>query len=501
MKKILLLLMLTFVALPALAQELQRFNIGTSINTNCDEINPVISADGKTLYFCRSQCDLNIGVEDIWYSKLGANGKWSEPENMGEPLNNGGSNFVSSISADGNTLLLGSIYDEESFFKEGVSLTHRGDVGWTFPEKVKINEFYNMDKHNGFALSDDGSVLLMTVQRHDTYGQKDIYVSFLRDDNTYSTPVNLGDVVNTSGDELSPYIAADGVTLYFSSKGHQGYGDADIFMTKRLDATWQNWSEPVNLGPGINTPGWDAHLKVTAKGDVAYFSSNYKTNGKSDIFTAEMPLDKRPQKVVLVKGMVTSAKSKAPLSAKVVYEDVNGNMVGVTNTNPATGEYALTLSPIPQYRIFVSRNGFLEYTDTIDLSEIEEIEEIVRNFRLVPETDSLILVPNLLFSKNRTNPSLEEESAIKDLVRFLTDNEGYFLKIFGHADSTGSEEINIKISQDRANAAAEIIKKYGLADNKIIIIPKGEGEPVASNNTESGRALNRRVEFIISKRE
>lgn len=239
-----------------------------------EETNPIISSDGKMLYFVRKDCDLNIDTDkdDIWYSTKDNNGNWNTAKNMGRPLNNKDYNFIISASPDNNTLLLGNRYaaDGLSMIGSGVSIANKGIDGWEIPKPLVIKEYKNVNKYVGYFLSNDNKHLLMTVEREECIGLKDIFVSFLEQDGTWSKPIHTGNVLNSVGEEANPFLAADGKTLYFSSKGHPGYGDYDLFVSKRLDDTWKNWSKPKNLGNIINSSNSELSMFLSAKGDKAY---------------------------------------------------------------------------------------------------------------------------------------------------------------------------------------------------------------------------------------
>ena len=216
-------------------------NLGPAINSVYDEIMPIISPDGKALYFDRKDHPENTGGiinDDIWYAELGSTEKWTRAVNVGPPLNNKGHNFLTAISPDGNTALLGNIYEPDGSMSSGLSIATRAQDGWNFPKKLVIQNYYNNNKFSEFHLGADGKTIVMTVQRTDSRGGKDLYVSFASSKGTWSEPKNLGRMVNSAASEMSPFLAADGKTLYFSSDGFSGYGSKDMFMSRRLDNTW-----------------------------------------------------------------------------------------------------------------------------------------------------------------------------------------------------------------------------------------------------------------------
>ena len=237
-------------------------NLGKNINTAYDEIAPIISPDGKYLYFDRRFYSQNIGGEndkdDIWFSEMQDDSTWSEAVNIGAPLNNEYPNYIQAVTSDGNSVLLANEYLSDGEMSPGVSMSHKTKKGWSFPSIQKIEDFYNQSQYANYFITTDGQYLLMAIEKKDSYGELDIYVSKRINDNKWDIPINLGTQINTLGNDYSPFLAADGHSLYFSSEGHAGYGKADIFVSQRLDDSWQNWTKPENLGPVINTPGMDS---------------------------------------------------------------------------------------------------------------------------------------------------------------------------------------------------------------------------------------------------
>jgi outer membrane protein OmpA-like peptidoglycan-associated protein len=468
---------------------------------------PVISPDGKTLYFTRSNHPEDVGYaydagnEDIWYSTKQLNGRWSTAKNIGPPLNNKYHNFVSSVSPDGNTLLLGNVYLSNGSMEKGVSISHKTNKGWGFPEPLDIQNFYNTANSNEFYLSNDGKTLLMTVQRNDSYGDKDVYVSFLIEGNRFTTPLNLGPVVNSDKGELSPFLAADGVTLYFSSEGHCTYGSADVFKSTRLDDTWTNWTEPENLGPGINTPDWDAYYVLPASGDYAYMVSTHDSYGATDIFRMLLPQKSKPKPVLLVYGKVLDANTKKPIEAKVYYEILpSGKEAGIARSNPSDGEYKITLPAGAIYGVRAEAPGYLAISDNVDATTVDEYKEIEKDLELVPlQVNQAVRLNNIFFDTDKDELRSESFPELDRLVKIMNDNPNMEIQIGGHTDNKGRDEHNRDLSERRAKAVATYLISKNISDTRVTYKGFGKTKPVASNDTEDGRQMNRRVEFIILK--
>jgi len=341
----------------------QRENLGPAVNSEADDMFPFISPDGTTLYFARKNYYENTGAElrDDIYVSTWTNGKWSKAENIGEPLNNAQHNYVSWISGDGNQLLLANNYAK---VKQDVSTSLRNPSGWAFPKALKINDFYNNNEFSCYHMNTEGNVLLMAIERPDTKGDMDIYVSFLQANKVWTEPKNIGPVINTAATEGSVFIAADNRTIYFASNGHSGYGGYDMFMCRRLDDTWMQWSEPMNLGSKINSEGHDYYYTIPASGDYAYFSSTNASYGKADLFRIPLPKPLQPDPVTLLKGRILDAETGKPIEADIVFGGlVSEEPDGISTSGD--GRYQVII-PEDNYTVTIKSDGYFPQSTIIE---------------------------------------------------------------------------------------------------------------------------------------
>lgn len=482
--------------------ESQPQNLGPAVNTVYDEIMPIISPDGKALFFDRKDHpENNSGTlnDDIWYSLMGSNGAWTRAENMGPPLNNKGHNFLTAISPDGNTALLGNVYEADGNMTSGLSIARRARDGWDFPQKLIIVNYYNNSKFSEFHLGADGKTIIMTVQRQDSYGGKDLYVSFAKPDGNFTEPISLGPTVNSAATEMSPFLAADGKTLYFSSDGFSGYGNKDMYMTRRLDASWTKWTQPQNLGPVINSANWDAYYSVPASGEYAYFSSENKSMGKTDIFRILLPQALRPEPVVLIRGRVLDQKTKEPIKAKIIYELLGESKeMGVANSNPKTGEYTIILPAGAKYAFLAQATGYMSENQNIDLTQIKEYKEISQDLLLVPilKGESVVL-NNIFFSPSESDLKPDSKPELDRVLTVMSENPTMKVEIAGHSNNACSDDWCMKLSTARAKAVYDYLIAHGA--NRLNLKYKGYGSarPRWDNSTPEGLRKNRRVEFTI----
>ncbi len=488
-----------------LQEGVERVRLSDSVNSPYKELRPLMSPDGKTMYFSRRNHPGNVNGEkddeDIWYSELDTiSGEWKKAINIGKGLNNKGPNFVSAITPDGNAvvLMLGNKYRKNGKMLAGVSVSTRVEENWTAPTSQEIENDYNYSPKANYFMANNRKVMLMSVERDDSYGDRDLYISYLKDDNTWSEPENMGKTINTAAEESSPFLAADDKTLYFSSKGFSGYGGDDLFITRRLDSTWTNWSEPQNLGPDFNTPDDDQFFMITPSGEYAYYSRGDK-NVDMDIYRFKMPVVYKPDPVILVKGRVINAKTNEPLDAKIIYEQLNtGVEVGFTNSNPETGEYQILLPAGVNYGFLALKNEFIPLSENIDLTDVKEYKEIERDLYLVPiEVGVPVRLNNVFFDFDKSTLRKESFPELDRVVTLMKENPKLKVEIAGHTDWKGTDEYNQKLSQQRTNSVVKYLVDKGIANARLV--PKGYGEkqPIATNATDEGRQKNRRVEFVV----
>jgi outer membrane protein OmpA-like peptidoglycan-associated protein len=478
-------------------------NLGFVINSEFQEIAPTVSPDGKTLYFTRSKHPSNMSEkQDVWYAEIDEKGNFKQPQNIGKPINNNFHNSSFSISPDGNKMLLNNIYKIENGelnLERGLSVTTRqADGNWSFPVEVRIDDFMNKSEFSEYCLSQDGKILLMTVQRADSKGGKDIYFARSKGDGTWSQPISLGDKVNTAANETSPFLASDGKTLYFSTSGFSGYGSNDIYVSRRLDETWTNWSEPQNLGPEINTPEWDAYFSITAKADYAYFTSYDNSMGDSDIFRVKVK-DNKPDPVALIKGNVYNKKTGKPIEAKIVYEILpSGDNAGNAISNGQTGAYKVVLPLKKNYGLLAEAKGFISVDANIDLSDSTEYVEITQDLYLVPIEEGMELgLNNIFFPRSQWNLLPESFPELNRIAKAMQDNPSMKIQLEGHTEVFGKPRDQYELALNRVKSVKSYLVRQGIDENRIKTSSKGGREPVTRETSEEARAKNRRVVMKI----
>jgi outer membrane protein OmpA-like peptidoglycan-associated protein len=552
------LLFFFLISISLLAQKAPE-NLGSAVNSEYSELNPVISPDGRTLYFGRKNHPSNrygvkgsetiSGSQDIWFSeKVGDT--WSSARRLSEVLNRDQYNTILSISPDGQTILLKGAYVNGTYETRGFSISNKTTGGWSVPVKIDIPGYEQLSKgKNEYGyLTMDGKAILLAFARKKNSEDDDLYVSFY-EDGRWSRPMDLGEGINTKYSETTPFLSADGKTLYFSSDRPGGQGSQDIYLTRRLDETWQNWRKPQNLGSPINTEEYDAYYSIAAKGDYAYFMSGKASLGKKDIFRLsvesppgggsvnessqvggaasdlvngsslrdsvnESPLrgpvngstrsvtSQESDPVVLLSGTVLNQQTgKVPEDATITYEDLsNGKVLGQAKPDPSSGKYKLVLPYGKNYGITAKAKGLIPASTNLDLSTMKgrylELDD--RDLSMVPLVKgNTATINNLFFDLGKAALKPESEPELKRILQVMKENKALVIEISGHTDNTGSDEINNKLSLERANAVKDYLLNGLIESTRIRTKGYGKSKPKADNATEEGRQINRRVEIEI----
>ena len=502
-------------------------SLGSGVNSTAGELSPVISADGKTLYFVRDSHEKNLAKQDVWFSRLDEKGKWLEASHPLAPINAGISSCIFNFTPDGNQLLVRGAYNKGDFESAGISIISKDKYGaWKNPDKISIPNYAElaaMGKYNGAFLCNDGKTLLMYFTDDLNEGKGDIYVSHLQEDENksksrltkklakligssisqgkWTMPEKIGNLNTIKNDEIAPFMAADGITLYFSSDRKGGFGSNDIWMSKRLDSTWKKWSEPINLGPEINSGEWDCYYTMDARGEMAYLVSFNNSMGASDIVKVQLSEPKRPDPVVLIYGKVFDAETGDVIGCSIKYEDLaKGKNVGFAQSDPSNGEYKIVLPYGKNYGFMGSAANYLSVADNIDLTKVSAYREINRDLFMVPaKIGSTIRLNNIFFDFAKADLRSESFPELDRLVNCLIENPKMEIEIRGHTDNVGGHDANVNLSNDRAASVRAYLIKKGINEMRVRSIGLGETKPLKKNDTENNRQINRRVEFVILK--
>lgn len=477
-------------------------NLGDKVNSACYDYRPKLTADGNHLYFTRILCPSSQSSTDesrLFCADRNKDGSWGVAKSVNASFNTEKKYpYLYSVSPDNNTLLL-TLVKENS--KRGLFKVTRSNDGWSEP--VEINLGITIPSMNStFCLSNDGKVLILsydgTELEKPTLGDKDLYVSFLEKGGNWSKPIHMGDVINTTSVDFSPFIASDNTTIYFSSKRGDSFGANDIYMSKRLDDTWTNWSTPINLGSGINDSGWNEGLFIPALENYGYYNSEKSGFGKGDVFKIQLTKEILPEPVVLINGKVTDPDGK-PIGATIKYEDLKtGKEVGIANSISKDGSYKIILPYGKKYAIYAEASGYYSVHQNLDLTKAEKGKNIEQTLVMMPlKQGQTIRINNLFFDTGSAELRSESFSELNQLVSILKTNSNLKIKISGHTDDVGDNQSNLTLSQNRAKSVMDYLISKGIEKSRLQSVGMGEKSPVKPNDSDENKQLNRRVEFTI----
>ncbi|MGI4873657.1 MAG: RICIN domain-containing protein [Janthinobacterium lividum] len=483
-----------------------------------NELQPVPTPDGKALYFTRTRFAGNTEglteTGDIWRSETPDQGRtWATPERLATPagLNTPQGNSVQAVvgTADSPALLVRGTYDGASFREEGASRV--AGAGGGRPVTLRIASYASSSPSTGFFMTPDEKVLLLSLERDDSQGSNDLYLSRADGAGGYAAPQSLGPVVNSPGYEFAPWLAADGKTLYFASYGHLGYGSADVFVTQRLDDTWQSWSPPQNLGPRFNGPGYDAFFALAPDGSAYYTSSGTRDTGpKKLLHTLAGPppvVDSTAAKAAAANPM---AQARATLAGRVLDgrtgqvlaggAEVKAAMIGgstVFNSTARADAVGFQMSLAPgRYRV-VTTAGLLTRVDTLVVraGEARRYEP-----RLTPAiVGSRLDLADLLFTQSKAQLVPSSYPTLNRLAESMKDNPQLEIRLEGHTSNEPPADKNQVLSEERVAEVKRYLVTHGVAEARITTIGYGGSRPKFSNTREETRKLNRRVELVITK--
>lgn len=479
-------------------------NMGVSVNGSFDDYFPSITADESMFIFTSSREGSTGGKnskdeydEDLWYCEKISDSLWSQPKNMGKPVNTETNNGTASFTGDGQFVVTGRCGDMDGFGSCDNYFSFLTGNTWSIPKNMGSK--VNSTLWDGQAcISVDGKVLIFSSKRSGGYGETDLWMCKKDSIGEWLSPINLGSVINTKGNEYSPYLHPDGKTLFFSSNSHSPcIGGQDIYKSTLQDNG--SWSKPENLGYPINTENSELYFILAPSGITGYFASNRDGGfGGIDIYRVDFPKTKM-SKLVTVVGFVTDETTGQPISAEIQIEDVEKNeIVGNYKSNEITGKFVIVLTPGRNYSLTVNKKEYLFYSENFDIADTNQFIEVKKDIRLQKlAVGKKIVLNNIFFESGKSDLKTESEIEINRLYELLTENPNIVVEISGHTDNIGDDKSNMSLSQARAEVVVKALLTKGIPVKQLISKGYGETMPVSTNDTEDGRLMNRRTEFKI----
>jgi len=477
-------------------------NLGPMINTRFDEYWPSITADNQTLVFTRLQPSRSIfslgdnSLDEDFFISNWNDGKWDFAWNMGAPINTERNEGAQSLSADGHFMYFTACNRPGGQGSCDIYVSSSLSGRWTAP--LNLDPPLNSKAWEAQpSIAANGVTLYFSSNRPGGFGLMDLWESTKGENGEWSVPVNLGKMLNTKGNEMSPHIHKDGQTLYFSSDGRVGMGGFDLYITRLQPDS--SWSEPLNLGYPINTWSDEIGMVVPAAGKTAYYSSARNDTMKKDLFKFNLYPEIRPHPASYIKGKVFDSYTNRPVIARFELIDLESKKVKVRAYSDNKGEFLVCLPTDMDYALNVDKKGYLFYSDHFSLKGIQEyVNPYYKDVPLNPaKAGETSILRNIFFEYNSFKLKKSSEVELELLNNFMVNNPDIVIQINGYTDSKGDIDYNLKLSENRAKAVYDYLIGQKIPANRISYKGYGESSPAASNKTEAGRKLNRRIEVFI----
>lgn len=473
--------------------------LGPAINSGFSEYSPSLSLDGSGIIFTR-----NNGQEDFYVSLKDSAGMFKSSSPAFQ-LNTNQNEGAHAISSDGKFIVFTACDRRDSYGSCDLYYSTLTDGKWTRP--VNMGQKVNTAAWDSQpSLSSDGRTLIFSSKRLGTLGGSDLWTTWRNEKNAWVTPVNLGSLINTEGNDETPFLHPDGRTLYFRSDGRAGMGNYDLYFSRK-DAISDLWQSPQNIGYPINTEGQEGGLVVSLDGTKAFFASdidpvNGKSMGNLDIFSFDLYQLARPLPSTFVKGNVSDAVSGKTIECRVTIKDLESGKTEFVITTDNDGTFLSGITSGRNYACIIEKEGYQYYAHNFDLKDIKvPYNPYILNIKLIPiekAADSTPVVLQNIFFKSASSELLPASQIEIDLLyQLLIQKSEIGLKILGHTDNVGNDLDNQKLSEARAASVVKALTDKGIIKERLIAEGKGETVPLASNDTEDGRKKNRRTEFVM----
>ncbi len=478
---------------PEISLDFSPVNLGDSINSVRSEYYPNISIDDSLLVFSRRGEGIR---EEFMQSKINQQQYGTATFIKGD-INNEASKGAITMSADGEWMIFAGNFGKVKGFGDfDLYISYYTPEGWSEPENLGYNintDFWESSP----SLSPDKRVLYFSSNRYGGVGGKDLYYSVRQANGKFGEAMNMGDSINTAGDEYAPYIHPDNKTLYFTSDGWPGYGGADLFMMRRDQEGY--WGLPENLGYPINTVDEDAYIAVSADGKTAYYASDRSdSRGGLDLYKFTLPKHVQPAKTLYVKGKVFDKKTNKGLPSTIELIDNSTAKVLMKIQTDEIGDYFITLPTGKDYTFSVNRTGYLYYTEQYSLTNLYADSTYKKDIALESiSLNKVVTFNNIQFQNNAYELLPISLIELDKLYQTLIDNPNLKVEIYGHTDNIGKASDNLVLSTNRAKSVVAYLIQKGISSKRLSYKGFGITKPIADNTTEAGRAKNRRTEFLI----
>lgn len=457
---------------------------------------PVLTADSKKILFTKRDGLNPYEHEDIYVAYY-EEGGWTEPVPIDSFLNTRYNEGTCTISADGNILIYTSCDAPDTFGSCDLYITHKVSGRWQ--KAVNMGKAINSRSWDSQpSLSADGSILFFSSNRRGGHGGNDIWYSERLEDGSWSEAKNVGGIINTDKDEVSPFIYFNNEQLFFASDGHMGFGGKDLFMSKLENGLF---TKPVNLGYPINDHQDQLALFITAQQDYAYYTENTYHEGRVDSsflyrfnFPQEIDLG---EKLVITQGKVVNTKTKEPIDASLSLVSLdNDSTLYQFRSDGESGEFIMIYPDKTFSGLYVEKPGFIPKIYNVEKDSLKDISNM--QIELSPAVaGEQFIFENVFFDFDKAELKPESQSSLRRLYNFLKENPRLSIIITGHTDNVGQAAYNQHLSLQRAESVRDFLESQGIASSRLEVKGMGAQEPLKPNDSEENMAFNRRIEIIL----
>lgn len=497
------------------------FELNDDINGNKNPVGLVLSPSNQSLFFSHRDKDGERIYEALFNTPYDI--KQVKLSDFNLPSSKAVNSGLIGISQDNNKAYVSTMRtDKFTFYEVYLGKNLMGKPKWKYEEQL-IKGYTNTTRYLDYVMSYDGSILIMSYQEKSKMGalqNRDLFVSLKDKEGNWSVPRNMGLDLNTVEEESPCFLAPDNKTLYFASAGRMGYGYMDIYVSKRLSDSWTDWSEPVNIGPIVNSKYGENSFIQDAAGQVAYFvrwnkqGSNlfgiplFKEEPKpveetTEVKEIEIPVKEiwsfKPEPTLLISGYTLNKNNNEVIQSEIKYYDFNtGKLLGKALSNAETGAYSIILQANTYYAIEAVAEGFLSETYRIETGDLKETSGLKYPFLLTPiEKQQSLRLNNILFETDKFELLPVSYLELDKIVQLMQQNKKMIIELGGHTDDVGSDAYNLQLSQKRADAARNYLISKGVDPKRVTAKGYGESKPQVNNDSDNNRSLNRRVELLI----
>lgn len=468
-------------------------SLGDTVNFLQSQFFPVLTADDETLIFTGLTPDRDENI----YITHRIPGGWDVPEHISKNINTSNNEGTCSISADGRTLVLTACNRPDSYGGCDLYISHKQGNDWTTP--VNVGESINSRNWESQpSLSADGHILYFASDRRGGLGKSDIWSSVLQSNGSWSEPKNLGPTINTPDDENAPFIHANGRTLFYASNGLPGMGGFDIFLSEKSDTLW---TSPKNIGYPINTLADQVGLFISSNGKKGYYTDDRteKAKGRSLLYTFDLPdsLQNMVTPTRYAKGKVFDKKTNNPLESVIeLYDLKKQEKVSEFLSDKQTGQYLAVLNKGSEYAFYVSKSGYLFKSLTFAVADSSSSVALDIPLEAI-EKDRIEILNNIFFNTGAYTLDDKSKVELNRMIDFLKNNKSIHIEISGHTDDVGSDQVNLELSRKRAQSVLDYLLKSGIDPSRLLAKGYGESKPIAKNDSEENRQKNRRIEWRV----